>query len=177
MRVIFMTIERPDAFDLVGTKTTLIGPELHVGDSAPDFTLLNRKLQPVTKTNILGKPTVISVVPSLDTPVCSIQTARFDKEAAALGDAVNIVTVSVDLPFAQARWTKENEAGHVQVLSDHRDMNFGNAYGTHVKDVRIESRAVFVLDAEGTIRHVEYVPAAGSEPDYDAALAALKSLL
>lgn len=172
-----MAIERPDAFDLIGMSATLIGPELKTGDTAPDFTLLNTSLKPRSKADLDGKPAVISVVPSLDTPVCSLQTARLDKEAEALGDQVNFVTVSADLPFAQKRWSKEKNASSGEFLSDHRDMSFGSAYGTHIKEARLESRAVFVLDASGTIRHAQYVPAASNEPDYDAVLNALREVM
>jgi thiol peroxidase len=171
-----MAIEREGAFDFFG-PTTLIGPELKPGDPAPDFTLLNGKLKPVSKSDFAGKPMVISVVPSLDTGVCSKQSRRFDEEAAKLGDKVNILTVSADLPFAQGRWCSENDAKNIQTLSDHRNMSFGEAYGTHVKQIRLESRAVFIIDAEGTIRYVEYVPAAGQEPNYDAALEALQQVV
>lgn len=171
-----MAIERPAAFDFLGPKT-LVGPELKAGDMAPDFTLLNRKLQPVSKSAFAGKPLVLSVVPSLDTSVCSVQSKRFDEEAAKLGDKVAIVTVSADLPFAQGRWCKENDAKTAETLSDHRDMSFGDAYGTHVKEDRIESRAVFVVDASGTVQYAEYVGQAGEQPNYDAALEALQKLI
>lgn len=170
-----MTVQRTDAFDFFGPRT-LTGPELQPGDPAPDFTLVNRRLEPVTRAAFAGKPLVISVVPSLDTGVCSKQTQRFNAEAAARAGEVAFITVSADLPFAQARWCSSNGADQIQTLSDHRDMSFGAAYGTLVGDFRIQSRAVFVVDAEGIIRYVEYVPVAGREPDYDAALAALASI-
>ncbi len=171
-----MAVEREGAFDLFGPRT-LIGPELKSGDPAPDFTLVNNKLKPVSKSNFAGKPMIISVVPSLDTPVCSNQSKRFNEEAANLGDAVAVLTVSADLPFAQSRWCGANDATNLQTLSDHKDMSFGEAYGTHVKDVRIESRAVFIVDKDGIIRYVEYVPAAGQEPDYVAALQAVQQVV
>ncbi len=171
-----MTVERPEAFDFLGPKT-LIGPELKVGDTAPDFTLLNAKLKPVRKSDLAGKPMLISVVPSLDTSVCSKQTVRFNQAAATLGERVHFITVSADLPFAQARWCGANDVTSVQTLSDHRDMSFGDAYGTHIKEARVESRAVFVVDADGIIRYAEYVPTAGQEPNYDAALDVLQQLL
>lgn len=170
-----MTVQRANAFDFFGPRA-LTGPELKPGDPAPDFTLLNRKLEPVSRVAFAGKPLVISVVPSLDTGVCSKQTQRFNAEAAARAGQVTFITVSADLPFAQARWCSANGADQIQVLSDHRDMSFGAAYGTLVADLRIESRAVFVVDADGIIRYVEYVPVAGQEPDYEAALAALASI-
>jgi thiol peroxidase len=170
-----MTVERAGAFDFLGPKT-LVGPELKPGDPAPDFTLQNRKLELVQKNDFAGKPMIISVVPSLDTSVCSTQSKRFDDEASRLGDRVAVLTVSADLPFAQGRWCKENNATNAQTLSDHLDMSFGDAYGTHIKEARVESRAVFIVDAGGTIRYVEYVPQAGQEPNYDAALEALKQV-
>lgn len=171
-----MTTERPGAFDFFGPRS-LTGPELKPGDTAPDFTLINKKLRPATRADFAGKPLVISVVPSLDTGVCTKQTVRFNEEAARLADKVSFVTVSADLPFAQSRWCSSNGADNVVTLSDHRDMSFGASYGTLVGDFRIESRAVFVVDADGVVRHAEYVPTAGQEPDYDAALAALETTL
>jgi thiol peroxidase len=171
-----MTTERPGAFDFYGPRA-LSGPELRPGDAAPDFTLINRKLRPVTRADFAGKPLVISVVPSLDTGVCTKQTARFNEEAAALAGRASFIAVSADLPFAQARWCSSNGADSVIALSDHRDMSFGASYGTLVGDLRIESRAVFVVGPDGVVRHAEYVPNAGQEPDYEAAVAALKALL
>lgn len=171
-----MTTERPAAFDFLGPRT-LIGPELKAGDPAPDFVLLNNKLEDVRRSDLAGKPMLISVVPSLDTSVCSMQTARFDQEAANFGTALNVVTVSADLPFAQARWCGDHNATNSMVLSDHREMSFGEAYGTLVAGLRIESRAVFVVDKEGVIRYAEYVPVAGNHPDYVAALEALQSVV
>lgn len=171
-----MTVERAEAFDFLGPKT-LVGPALKPGDTAPDFRLLNAKIKPVTKADFTGKPLLISVVPSLDTGVCAKQTVHFNQEAASLSDKAHFLTVSADLPFAQSRWCGANEVKNVQTLSDHLDMNFGDAYGTHVKESRIESRAVFVVDTNGTISYVEYVPVAGQEPDYDAALASLKAAI
>lgn len=154
-----------------------MGPELKPGDTAPDFTLINRKLQPVSKSDFAGKPMIISVVPSLDTSVCSTQSKRFDDEAAKLGESVAVITVSADLPFAQARWCNEQAAQTATVLSDHRDLSFGAAYGTYVKEVRIDSRAVFIVDRNGVIQHAEYVPVGGQEPNYHAALAALQEVV
>jgi thioredoxin-dependent peroxiredoxin len=165
--------ERPDAFDFFGPRA-LLGPELTVGQAAPDFELLDSKLKPVTLANFAGKPLVLSVVPSLDTGVCSKQTVRFNAEAAALAGQINFVTVSADLPFAQARWCSSNDVSVLTALSDHREMSFGEAYGTYLKDFRLESRAVFVVDSDGVIQYAEYVPRAGQEPDYDAVLAALR---
>lgn len=171
-----MSVERAEAFDFFGPRT-LVGPELKPGDQAPDFALLNRKFEMLTPAAFQGKPILISAVPSLDTGVCAKQTVRFNQEAAAIGDKAAFITVSADLPFAQTRWCGANEVTNMMALSDHRDMNFGMAYGTYVPDFRIESRAVFVVDAEGIVRHAEYVPKAGQEPDYDAAMAVLRELI
>ena len=170
-----MTQERPNAFNFSGLKT-LVGPELKPGDRAPAFMLAKGRGEQISSEQFAGKPLVISVIPSIDTRVCSMQTRRFNQEAAELGDRVNILTVSADLPFAQSRWCGAEGIDKVIMGSDHMDMNFGDAYGTHVKEIRIESRAVFVLDANGIIRHAEYVPTSGEEPDYDAALAVLKEV-
>jgi thiol peroxidase len=171
-----MTTERAQAFDLVGTMVTLIGPELKPGDKAPDFTLQTTDLSTVTMDAFRGKPLLISVVPSLDTSVCALQTNRFDKEAEVLKDKASFITVSADLPFAQKRWCGANNAINGQTLSDHYDMNFGTAYGTNIKEARLESRAVFVVDNGGVIRYVQYVPKATDEPDYESALKTLNDL-
>jgi len=171
-----MTAERANAFNFFGMRA-LTGPELKPGDQAPDFDLIDNKFEHVTMAAFTGRPLVISVVPSLDTGVCTRQTVRFNEEAAALADRAGFVTVSADLPFAQARWCGHNNATHMRTLSDYREMAFGRAYGTLVGDFRIESRAVFVVDADGAIRYAEYVPNAGLEPNYNAALEALKAVL
>jgi thioredoxin-dependent peroxiredoxin len=168
-------MERADAFDFGGPRT-LVGPELKPGDPAPAFRLAGNRVT-VDSAQFAGKPLVISVIPSIDTGVCARQTRAFNQTAAALGDAINIVTVSADLPFAFGRWCAAEGIDKLVMASDHMDMSFGSAYGTYVKDLRIESRAVFVVDAEGIVRHAEYVPVAGNEPDYDAALAAVKGLM
>ena len=168
-----MTQERSNAFDFWGPQS-LLGPQLKVGDRAPDFTLSKGK-ESITSAQFKGKPLIISVVPSIDTGVCSRQTRRFNEEATKQAD-LTVLTVSADLPFAQARWCGAEGIDKVVMGSDYRDMNFGNAYGTHIKDVRLDSRAVFVVDSQGIIRHVEYVPAAGQEPDYEAALVAARNL-
>lgn len=170
-----INMERAGAFDFWGPKT-LVGPELKQGDKAPDFTLV-KGMDRISSADFVGKPLVISVVPSLDTRTCARQTRRFNEEAAKLGDDVTVLTVSADLPAGQARWCGAEGIDKVVVASDHMDMNFGDAYGTHVKEMRIESRAAFVVDKDGLIRYAEYVPNAGEEPDYDAVLETLKSLM
>ena len=167
-----MTTERENAFNFFGLRA-LVGPELKPGDQAPDFSLLNGKMETFSLKDFAGKPLLISTVPSLDTGTCSRQSVRFNQEAAAFGDKATVLTVSADLPFAQARWCGANDATNAVFLSDFRDMAFAQAYGTFIKGIRLDSRAVFVVDANGVVRHAEYVPTAGQEPNYDAALTAL----
>ena len=156
-----------------GNPLTLIGPELQAGDHAPDFTVVDGTLSPVNLEKTGHNVRIISVVPSLDTPVCDLQTKRFNEEATKLPD-VDIITVSMDLPFAQKRWCGAFGVDRVKMLSDHRSGSFGEAYGTLIKDLRIESRAIFVLDKDNLIRHAEYVKEVADHPNYDAALAAAK---
>jgi len=170
-------MERPGAVTFKGQPLTLVGPELKPGDKAPDFTIIDQSLQPASLKDYAGKVILLSVVPSLDTSICSAQTNRFNEEAAQLPEDVVILTVSMDLPFAQARFCGAENIDRVKVLSDHRDASFAQAYGTLVKELRLECRAIFVIDRDGTIRYVEYVPEIASHPNYDAALQAVKSLL
>jgi thiol peroxidase len=169
-----MTVERSNAVTLKGNPFTLVGPELEAGSPAPDFQALSTDLTPVTLADTGNSIRVFSVVPSLDTPVCDQQTRRFNQEASGLGDGVVVLTVSADLPFAQKRWCGAAEADGVQTLSDHQEMSFATSYGTLVKELRLESRAIFVVDAGGRIRYAEYVKEIASHPDYEAALAAAK---
>ena len=169
-------MERPGDVTFQGNPLTAIGPKLEVGARAPGFRLLANDLSEVELSDSRGKIRLLSVVPSLDTPVCDVQTRSFSEQLDALGDNVAGYTVSADLPFAQARWCGAAGMKRMQSLSDHRDMAFGSAYGTHIKELRLESRAVFVLDGAGTIQHVEYVKEMSQEPDYDTALAAVKRL-
>lgn len=166
--------ERKGAVTFKGNPLTLVGPELKVGDFAPPFSLLDNGLQAVTQEVLKGKTTILSVVPSLDTPVCADQTRRFHKELGNLPLGVHVLTVSADLPFAQARFCGA-EGIQVKTLSDHRDMNFGNAWGTHVQELRLEARALFVVGKDGKLKHVEYVKEITQHPDYDKALTAAKS--
>ena len=157
-----------------GNPLTLIGPALAAGDKAPDFKLVDNSLKDVTLADTGSQVRIISVVPSLDTPVCDAQTKRFNEEAAKL-PGVSIISISMDLPFAQKRWCGAFGVDKIKMLSDHRDGSFGSSYGTLIKDLRIESRAIFVLDKSNTIRHVEYVKEVADHPNYDTALAAAKS--
>ena len=159
---------------LNGNAFKLDGPELKVGDAAPNFNVTNSSLQSVD----LGKTgpgiRIFSVVPSLDTPVCDAQTRRFEDEASSM-PSVAIYTVSMDLPFAQTRWCGNYGVSKVVMLSDHRDGSFGEHYGTLVSDLRIESRAVFVVDSNDMLVHVEYVAKVGDHPNYEEALNAARA--
>ena len=168
--------EREGAVTFQGNPLTAVGDPLNVGDAAPDFDLLANDLSSVTLNDSAGKTRLISVVPSLDTGICDAQTRRFNEEISSYGENVIGYTVSTDLPFAQARWCGAAGVDRVQTLSDHLNVAFGKAYGTYVKELRVEQRAVFIVDAEGKIRYIEYVPEIAQHPDYDAALAALKEV-
>ena len=157
-----------------GKPLTLLGPELKTGEKAPDFAAVTDSLQDVNLEKTGHAVRIFSVIPSLDTPVCDAQTKRFNEEAAKLPN-VDIYTVSMDLPFAQKRWCGAFGVDKVKMLSDHKDASFGSHYGTLIKDLRIESRAIFVLAPDNTLKHVEYVKEVADFPNYDAALAAAKS--
>ena len=154
-----------------GNSVTLIGSEVKVGDQAPDFTVLANDLSPVTLQDSKGSVRLISVVPSLDTGVCDAQTRRFNEEAAKL-ENVKILTVSVDLPFAQKRWCGANGIENVQTVSDHRDLSFAEAYGVGIQELRLLARAVFVVDANDKVTYVEYVSEATDHPNYESAIQA-----
>ncbi|MEZ5401072.1 MAG: thiol peroxidase [Bryobacteraceae bacterium] len=158
---------------LRGNALDLEGPELKAGDTAPDFQGVDNGLQPVTLASTGAGVRIFSVVPSLDTPVCDAQTRRFNEEAAKL-DGVDIYTFSMDLPFAQKRWCGAFGIDKVKMVSDHRAGSFGAAYGTLIKDLRIHSRAIFVVDKDNKIVHSEYVGEVADHPNYDAALSAAK---
>jgi len=169
-------MERPGATTLRGNPFTLIGPELKPGDPAPEFALVDNGLKPVTLKDTGHHVRIISVVPSLDTPVCDAQTKRFNEEAAKL-PGVDILTVSMDLPFAQKRWCGAFGVDNVKMLSDHKDGSFGANYGTLIKELRIESRAIFVLDQNNIVRHAEYVKEVADFPNYEGALSVARNAL
>jgi thiol peroxidase len=169
--------ERTGLVTLQGNAVTLLGPELKVGVKAPDFTLLKNDMSPASLADYKGKVIVLSVVPSLDTPVCDTQTRKFNEQAAALGDNVVILTVSVDLPFAQARWCGAAGVDKVVTLSDHREAAFGASYGLLIAGLRLLARAVLVIDTQGVIQYVQLVAEVATEPDYEAALAAAQKLV
>ena len=155
---------------------TLIGNEVKVGDTAPDFTVLANDLSPVTLQDSKGKTRLISVVPSLDTGTCDAQTRKFNENAAELGEDVVILTVSNDLPFAQKRWCAAAGIDSVQTLSDHRDLSFGKAYGVAIEELRLLTRSIFVVDSNDKVTYVEYVPEATEHPNYEKAIEAVKAV-
>ncbi len=166
-------MERPGATTLKGNPLTLIGPELKAGDKAPEFEAVDNKLQPVSLGSTGGSVRIFSVVPSLDTPVCDMQTKRFNDEVTKL-PGVDVYTVSMDLPFAQSRWCSAFGVDRIKMVSDHRNASFGEHYGTLIKELRIESRAIFVVDPSNKLVYVEYVKEVGDHPNYEAALEAAR---
>lgn len=169
--------ERRGAATFKGEPLTLVGPELKPGDKAPDFKLNKTLADVVTLADYAGKVKLISVVPSLDTGVCDAQTRRFNEEADSLGDNVVILTVSVDLPFAQSRWCGAAGVSKVITLSDYKDRSFGQAYGVFIKELALDMRSIFVIDQNDTIQYVQYVKEMTEHPDYESALAAVKKLV
>lgn len=157
-----------------GKKITLLGNEVKVGDKAPNFTVLANDLSEVTLDDTKGHVRLISVIPSIDTGVCDQQTRRFNEEAAQL-DNVKVLTISVDLPFAQSRWCAAAGIENVQTLSDHRDLSFGKAYGVAIEELRLLARSVFVIDSNDTVVYAEYVPESTNHPNYEAAVEAAKA--
>jgi thiol peroxidase len=172
-----MTQERQGAVTFKGNPMTLVGQPVRSGDAAPDFRLVDNTLQPVTLAGSAGKIRLITTVPSLDTPVCDTMTRTFNQEAAKLPDNVAIYTVSVDLPFAQKRWCGNAGIDRVQTLSDYQERSFALNYGLLIKELKLVARAVLVIDANDRISYLQIVPEVTSEPDYTAALAAVRALL
>ncbi len=169
-----MDTERKNAVTLKSNPFTLVGAEVNVGQQAPEFTALAGDLSAVTLASSKGKTRLIISVPSLDTPVCDAETRRFNEEASKLS-GVEVLVISVDLPFAQGRFCQTAGIKNLKCLSDHRDTSFGKAYGTLIKELRLLSRAIFVVGADDKVQYVEYVPEVTSHPNYDAALNALKA--
>ena len=170
---------RHGAVTFKGNPLTLVGDEVKVGSQAPDFALAcfgPSGMEHIRNADLLGKPTIISVVPSLDTPVCQVQTKTFNRELAGLGDRVNALTVSLDLPFAMSRFCGAEDIKAMRNGSDYMDRAFGTNWGLLIDELKILARAVFVLDAQGVVRYAQVVKEVASEPDYAAALAALKKL-
>ena len=164
-----MAEERSGVITFKGNPMTLIGPELKVGDAAPDFSVLANDLSEVTLANSKGKTRILSVVPSLDTGVCDEQCKKFNE--LGKGKDFDVITVSMDLPFAQKRWSDAANVDHT-LVSDHRDASFGNTYGVLIKELRLLTRAIFVVGPNDKLKHVEYVPEVTTHPNYDAAVAA-----
>jgi thiol peroxidase len=158
-----------------GNPMTLLGPALKVGDKAPEFRVVDAKLAAVTLADSRGKTRIISALPSVDTPVCDAETRRFNEEAAKLPANVVVLTVSMDLPFAQQRWCAAAGVERVTLLSDYQERSFALAYGVLIKELGLLSRSVFVVDADDNIRYIEHVPEITAEPDYAAVLDAAKS--
>jgi thiol peroxidase len=160
-----------------GNQVALGGPEIKPGQDAPDFAAVDTGLQTVRLSQAKGKVVILSSVPSLDTPVCDTETRRFNEEASKLGDAVEVWTISMDLPFAQKRWCGAAGVSRVKTLSDFRDRAFGQTYGVLIKDgplAGVDARAVFVVGRDGKVKHVEYVKEITTEPNYEAALGAAR---
>jgi thioredoxin-dependent peroxiredoxin len=161
----------------IGDKPfTLSGQPVKVGAPAPDAELTANDFSPVKLSSYAGRPRLISVVYSLETGICDAQTHKFNEEATKLGGDVVVLTISADLPFTQKRWCGASGLENVITLSDYKDMAFANAYGVHIQERRVTSRAVFVVDRQNVVRHVEYLPVIGSQPNYDAALNALRQV-
>jgi len=169
--------ERKGLVTFMGNPLTLVGPSLKAGDKAPDFSVLDNNLNPVRLSSYKGKVCILSSVPSLDTPVCDLETRRFNQEAATLGPDVVVLTLSMDLPFAQKRWCGAAGVDKVITLSDHREASFGTAYGVLIKELRLLARCVFVVDQGGIIRYIQLVKEIAQEPDYAAVLDAVKKLV
>ena len=170
---------REAAVTFKGTPLTLAGEEIQVGQPAPDFTVhyFDDGLHTITNKCLQGKPSLVSVVPSLDTPVCQVQTKRFNQEVGALGDQVNALTVSLDLPFAMNRFCGAESIETMKVGSDYQNRNFGQNWGMLIEELQLLARGIFVLDASGKVVYAETVAEVVEEPNYDAAMAALKGLL
>jgi thioredoxin-dependent peroxiredoxin len=170
-------MERKDIVTMKGQPLTLIGREIAIGEKAPDFKVLSTGLDEICLADFKGKIKLIASVPSLDTPVCDLQIKRFNEEAVSLSKDIMVLFISADLPFAQKRFCQAYDIKKVKTLSDHKDMSFAQAYGVLIKELRLLSRAVFVIDKQDTVKYVEYVKELTSQPAYDKALAALKTAL
>lgn len=169
--------ERSGIITFKGNLFTLLGPEIKVGEKAPDFKVVDNSLAAVSLASYSGRIKVISAVPSLDTPVCDMETRRFNQEAAGLPENVVVLTISLDLPFAQKRWCGAAGIDRVTTLSDYQERSFASAYGIMIKELKLLARAVFVIDADDTVRYIQIVPEVTSEPDYAAVMAAVRAIL
>ncbi len=173
-------MSRPGAVTFKGAPLTLAGEAVKVGQPAPAFKLhrfADGKMQEITLADVKGKPTILSVLPSLDTPVCAKQTKNFNQQLGALGDKINALTVSLDLPFAMNRFCGAESITNLKSASDYQDRSFGQNWGMLIEELKILARGTFVLDGNGTVVYAEQVKEVAEEPNYDASLAALKKLL
>ncbi|MCE5248755.1 thiol peroxidase [bacterium] len=168
--------ERTGIITFQGNPLTLMGNTLRVGDKAPDFMATANDMSPVEFSSFRGKTVILSSVPSLDTPVCDTETRRFNVEAGKFGPDVVVLTISMDLPFAQKRWCAANGISHVQTVSDYRETSFGISCGMLIKELKLLARAVFIVDRKGIIRYIQLVKEVTNEPDYGEILDALKNL-
>jgi thiol peroxidase len=167
--------ERGRVVTMKGNPVTFLGPALNVGDVAPDFQVVDQAFQPVHLADFRGRPCLISAVPSLDTGVCALQTKRFNDEILQLPEDVAVLTISMDLPFAQKRFCEAEHVDRIRILSDHVWREFGTRYGLLIKDMGLLARSVFVISRDGRISYIEIVPEIGQHPDYDAALKAVRA--
>ena len=170
-------MQKTGTVTMKGNPLTLTGEKTNVGEGARNFQVLDNALKPVMLTDYQNKVLIIAAVPSLDTDVCSIETKRFNKEAQSLSNKIEVLTISMDLPFAQKRWVEEYKAENVTALSDHKDASFGRAFGVLIDELRLLARAVFVLDSDYVVRYVQIVDEVTDEPDYDAAIKAAEDLV
>ncbi len=169
-------MERAGIITMKGKKLTLVGPDVKTGDKAPDFTVLDGALAEIRLGDFEGKTKIISVTPSLDTPVCDLQLRRFNREAASLPHDVAVLNVSMDLPFAITRFCSTADIDRAKALSDHREASFGTAYGVLIKELRLLARSIFIIDKNNVIRYKEIVPEQSNHPDYEKALQVLKDV-
>jgi thiol peroxidase len=170
------SMERTGIVTFKGNGLTLVGQEVKVGQKAPDFEVADNKLGAVKFSDFKGSVCIITSVPSLDTPVCDTETRRFNEEASKLGANVKVLTISMDLPFAQARWCGAAGIKNLTTLSDYKTGDFGNAYGVLIKELKLLARAIFIVDGQGIVRYVQIVPEIASEPNYDDVIANVKKL-
>ncbi len=173
--------ERPHAITFKGNPVTLVGTELKVGDRIPDFTLAATDLQPATFDDLSEhnqKAVLFILVPSIDTSVCSLETGKFNKHVAALPQGkIKVVTVSADTPFAQKRWAAQEKVDNIQMLSDHKERAFADAFGVRIKELGLLARAIYLVDKGGIVRYIQTVPEVATEPDYDSVLNAARALV
>ncbi len=169
-------MERKNIITFQGKPLTLVGPELKVGDNAPDFIVLDNELKETGLKDFKGKIKLISTTPSLDTPVCDMQARRFNQEAAKLPDDVVVMNISMDLPFAISRFCATTGIDKIKTFSDHRDASFGNSYGILIKELRLLARSIFIIDKDDVIRYFEIVPEITNHPDYERAVQEVKNI-